>query len=938
MFIIAVIPIFKTEDSDLEKQNFAFDNAFWAKKSISSGLYKWVPLKQHLIDTMNISGMLWEHWLSEGQKLIIEESLSYRDEDTGKRLAKFLGGIHDWAKATPAFQAKKSHIIGYDDLENQLIEKLENFGFTGIGTLVLSSANKSHHAIASQALLSKYLVNEDIASIVGAHHGKPVDESLTVENQTRSYPANYYQIEDKSNYIHRKWISEQEAILNWVLRETRFDSIKSLPKIGKSAQVIFAGLLIMADWIASNEEYFPLININDDGASIDQIARLNYGWTKWMGTKKWEPENFGDLIEYYNNKFNFSPNELQEKVGDIITKSNNPGLIIIEAPMGIGKTEAALTAVEQLAIKNKCSGLYFGLPTMATSDGIFGRISSWLSKVSQVYNEKKSIQLVHGKAALNKEFKSISENIDVDGEGSSGVIVNGWFSKRKTAVLDDFVVGTVDHFLLSALKQKHLALRHMGLSKKVIVIDEVHAYDSYMGQYLNRAVSWMASYHTPIVLMSATLPYKTRSELVKSYLRGSGMKIKDLIFEDGWDTSENYPLITYTDGDSIKQLSDFKPKDPVKIKINRIRDEDVIELLSNLLSDGGVAGIVVNTVRRAQNLAKELSNIFGEDTIELLHSSFLSSHRIEKERKFIGSIGKNGDRPFKKITIGTQVIEQSLDIDFDVMISDLAPMDLLLQRIGRLHRHLRKDRPELLTEPNLYVLGTDESYGFEKGSISVYGKYLLMKTQMNLPPEIYIPTDVSRLVQVVYNIDNDNPEDSELQKAKQDMKNEIAIKKQRAETYLLDKPKNGGKDPESLVGWLKNAHLNDNDEKGFAQVRDTEDSIEVLVVKKTGTGYSVLSSIEDISGKIHEFEVGQLLATQSLKLPNVLCKSYTIDKTIEELEIFNKEYLSKWQLQSWLKGSLGIILDEDNNFVLNGWKLHYSDKYGLEYDKEVLDE
>nr|WP_165443905.1 DEAD/DEAH box helicase [Lachnoclostridium sp. Marseille-P6806] len=214
---------------------------------------------------------------------------------------------------------------------------------------------------------------------------------------------------------------------------------------------------------------------------------------------------------------------MQRKLIEAISSCKEPGLIILEAPMGCGKTEAALLAAEQLAYQTKRSGVFLGLPTQATSNGIFPRIKDWLQRVHEETHEKMELRLLHGKAYLNEEYVNLTrvKRSDADESGEdSAFAVNEWFSGKKTAIMDDFVVGTVDQFLLTALKQKHLALRHLAFAKKVVIIDEVHAYDAYMSQYLQMAIQWMAAYGVPVLLLSATLSESSRLELTKSYLRG----------------------------------------------------------------------------------------------------------------------------------------------------------------------------------------------------------------------------------------------------------------------------------------------------------------------------------------------------------------------------------------------------------------------------------
>ena len=174
------------------------------------------------------------------------------------------------------------------------------------------------------------------------------------------------------------------------------------------------------------------------------------------------------------------------------------------------------------------------------------------------------------------------------------------------------------------------------------------------------------------------------------------MKRRDMIFpEETLSAVDSYPLITYTDGGTIKAQADFSKNEDKQIEVKRLEEDELLDTISALLHDGGVLGIIVNTVKRAQELGRKCKSKFGNETVEILHSSFIATDRVDKESNLVKMIGKGGVRPEKKIIIGTQVIEQSLDIDFDVMITDLCPVDLLLQRAGRLHRH-NIERPKNL--------------------------------------------------------------------------------------------------------------------------------------------------------------------------------------------------------------------------------------------------
>ena len=474
----------------------------WAKKKEKDGIFYWLSLKRHLEDTREIMGLLWEHWLSEGQRVYITKSMKV-EEDEAKSLAMFIGAIHDIGKATPAFQIQRG-FQNSEDLDLLLMEKLEREGFSGIKDLELTDRGKTPHAYAGEVICRLAGINRGIASIIGSHHGVPMKENYSLTSYVEAYSANFYQEEKEDSPICKKWKATQEELLSWALESCGYKNVEDLPRCPKPTQLLLSGLLIMADWIASNEEYFPLFSLqNEDGQELnDAIAsqedktkqeiqkkdRVESAWLKWTQNQPWEAKQLFDANQSYQNSFHFKPRDFQEKVFTEIAGAEDIGLVILEAPMGCGKTEAALMTAEQLAGKQQCAGVFFGLPTQASSNGIFPRVESWVDSLGQENQEKLSLRLSHGKAALNEGFQALSgncsEGIDPDGEKTKYVYVNEWFSGRKKAMLDDFIVGTVDHLLLMALKQKHLMLRHLAFSKKVVIIDEVHAYDAYMGQYL----------------------------------------------------------------------------------------------------------------------------------------------------------------------------------------------------------------------------------------------------------------------------------------------------------------------------------------------------------------------------------------------------------------------------------------------------------------------
>lgn len=953
--------------------SLSWANFCWAKKRDEAG-YKWLPLSIHLKDTANIIAFLWEKYLSKGQKKLILKSIGTSDDSDGIALAVFLGAVHDIGKATPVFQIQRG-FNNSEDLDNALLDVLAMAGFADLKKLTrtLNRSNNTHHSLTGQYLLQEFGVKPDISSIIGAHHGKPIKALNYLLNYNLSYPAHLYQYEEE-NEINKKWKRCQKQIFEHALDLAHYKAVADIPTISQEGAVIMTGLLVMADWIASNEEYFELIDIPQSISDIDydceEFAKSRYEkacatWKKNNISTLWKPNRDFEFCSRFGVD---SPRKAQEVFVNTIKKSENPGIFIFEAPMGIGKTEAALAGAEILAEKTGASGLFFGLPTQATSNGIFPRIESWLQKMSALNKGNYSLRLHHGNAGLNKDFQELLEktgetrykieyNIDVDDvelgnrQNHSGVSTNAWFSGRKRAILDDFVVGTVDQFLMAGLKQKHLFLRYLGLTKKVIILDEVHSFDAYMSVYLDEVLVWMGAYGIPVIILSATLPGEKRIEFITSYLKGRGTDLekleKEVPLEEIKSTSA-YPLVTYTDGDKPYQekyfFTDEKNERDYDIEFFDEGEEfsKSVQLIKSIYEDGAILGVIVNTVKKAQKLARLCEDFAGKDLI-VLHSSFLACDRIDKESDLIKKIGKGSTRPSRLLVIGTQVIEQSLDIDFDVMITDLAPMDLIFQRMGRLHRH-DITRPVGYEIPKMYILGTSSTLDFDRGSQAVYGGYLLARTQFFLKSALKIPGDISPMVQNVYRkVDDDIAFEGEAMAKYEEYKNryerKLKNKEEKAKTFRISDPgrfgieRKGREKTYTIMGWLDNMHENQSEAYGLAQVRDSAESIEVILVKEVGGGYSFLNLNENIADRINEPHIAMKLASSTVKLPGVLIYPDKIDKIIEELEKINMKRLAEWQENVWLKGLLGLIL-KNGRTDLCGYELIYDDLLGLMYAKE----
>lgn len=889
----------------------------WGKKDVSDdNEFMWLPLIAHMIDTKNTINYLYNHYLSPDQKRILNQNM----EDTDVRsLVQFLGFIHDIGKATPVFQTQMSY-LNNGDLDQEILEKLYRNGFEKLEEYVGDlDYRKVRHDKAGEVILERKGLNKTLASIVGGHHGLPQIKNFNSKREYKNYFEDY--IEDEEN----QWTSVQNELINYGLELCNLSSLKSLPEVSLSQAVILNGLVIMADWLASS---FPLIKI-DEGMPLDMDLRWKKGVDSWQKQQdEWATMPISDSKELYKKRFGFDPRDVQAKITEQIDKSTDPGMIIIEAPMGLGKTEIALTATEQLAAKNGDSGLFFGLPTQATTNAMFTRVHEWLRNLSEQDQANYQLNLMHGKSKNNEEYQALRDasNIAVDDFDNSGsVITNAWFTGKKS-ILSDFSVGTIDQLLLMGLKRKHLALSHLGLSRKVVVIDEVHAYDLYMNSYLKKAIEWLGSYHVPVVALSATLPAERRKELIEAYGKGKYGESWDSVSLDAVANEEAYPLLSILDGKKIREYSDFKIEHKSKIRVTRITssDEDLVNKVCEKIGNGGVAGVIVNTVKRAQILSKLAEQYLKDNEILVLHSAFLASDREKREIKLQTLIGKKGKRPHKLVVFGTQVLEQSLDIDFDILFTDIAPVDLILQRAGRLHRH-EINRPTSLKTPHLYLIGSQED-GYGEANETIYGRYLLKKSDYFIEDEITLPDDISPLVQKVYS-PTTNSQVPDNEESYEEFCDKEDKKKSRAKVFQIVDPNT----LPNLHGFLDAAKDDLDENQAAAAVRDIQETIEVVLLKKDDDQIFLLNgeNIEDLPDDSRD----RIISEQTVNLPHRV--TFDIPKAIKKLEkITLDNFEDKFANSTWLKGALILPLDKNLETTFNGYRINYSSKYGLIFEQE----
>ena len=424
----------------------------------------WLPLWMHLWDTAGIMERLVRQWLPES----VKRAMGFEHEEALLAHARFLGGIHDIGKATVVFQA---NILRTLPEARQRLETLTPLDCPE------QNRRESPHARAGEAILLWDDCPGGIASIVGAHHGKP-QSCAAVDAQLECWESNYYPKGQK-----KVWESFWTELLMTVLQDCGFDDTAELDDLDPQEEVLLTGLLIMADWIASNTEYFPLIPLEELGSMEDYPARVDRAWKKLALPFPWEAQPGIADPQEFAVRFGFAPNAVQRAVLEAVDTAAEPGILILEAQMGVGKTEAALAAAEIMANRFELGGIFFGLPTQATANGIFPRLLGWADTQSEE-TLPQAIKLAHGMAELNESYLRLQGRgvqLEEDAQEEHQVQVHQWFRGNKQALLANFVIGTVDQLLLAALAQKHVMLRHLGLAGKVVIIDERYLHELLSG-------------------------------------------------------------------------------------------------------------------------------------------------------------------------------------------------------------------------------------------------------------------------------------------------------------------------------------------------------------------------------------------------------------------------------------------------------------------------
>jgi CRISPR-associated endonuclease/helicase Cas3 len=667
---------------------------FWGKaRPASDNGPRFHPVVYHLIDVAAVAEELLRH-----RRLVVRRlaRLLGLGEEDARALVVALAGLHDLGKFAPAFQAKAP----------------EHWPAGVLGPFREELAIKRHHTEDGFVLWDEWLEERLVSRVwengtdalrilapaVFGHHGRPVGSG-------RGH--------DPVRHRFRRGLAAAEACADAVLALLLPHPIHSERGIDRAdvklASWLVSGLLTIADWVGSRESWFPYVepapadvNLGAYLGRARSLAKLAVREAGLIPSRARSELSFSEVA-----RVSGSATPVQQWASDV-PLPEGPSLFLIEDVTGSGKTEAAQVLVHRLISAGRASGAYWGMPTMATANAMYARQAKAIGALYARENANApSLVLAHGQQALHEGFRSTvlreesaadespragaSETGGDDDELDSSVACAVFLADdRRAALLADVGVGTVDQAILGVLPSRFNTMRLLGLCEKVLVVDEAHAYDAYMGVEIQELLRFHAAFGGSVVVLSATLSAKQRRMIAEAWADGIAGGGRLVTFGGGLvPVSSGYPLATTVSAAGLhEEKLETAPWSHRSVGVRLVHDiERAITHVLNAQSRGGAVAWVRNTVDDCLDAAARLRDR-GVDVL-VFHARFAQGDRQEREAEVMRLFGKGAQAADRtgRVLVATQVIEQSLDLDFDAMVSDLAPIDLLVQRAGRLWRH-----------------------------------------------------------------------------------------------------------------------------------------------------------------------------------------------------------------------------------------------------------
>lgn len=723
-------------------------------------------LAYHSLDVAAVAYELLTRNASLRKKL---SQLTKLDEKALVQWLVFFIALHDIGKFSDSFQSLAPDAL--NALQNRVTDRTSSIRHDTLGFHLWKQVLRDVFVEAKIFTVKKtskrtrtlpHPVDIWIGAVTG-HHGEPPKSSMTGFDRCFEGQQDFQAV---TQYVN--------DLIPLLLEDTPFPQC-DLGDI-KTASWWISGFGVLCDWLGSNQEYFPYrakeISLTDYWKVTKKLAEKAINKSGLMPCSPTERLTLEDIIQPSKDE-TIEPTPLQS-LAKLFPLKETSQLFILEDVTGAGKTEAAILIAHRLMSSGQAEGVYFALPTMATANAMYSR----MAKAYQHFfapGSTPSLVLAHGAREMSEQFtesvfpRSFSQEKHYgDGTTPAAAHCNQWLAdNRKKALLAEIGVGTIDQALLGVLPSRHQSLRLLGMLNKVLVVDEVHACDAYMRSLLCALLKAHAAVGGSAILLTATLPKNQRQELLDAYAKGKQWDLP-ILEKTG---EKDYPLLTaLSDQGLTEKVVETRKSVQRTVNVRLINQQSEIEtLLEQVIKNGQCVCWIRNTVIDAREAFKNLKDAHPEWQIDLFHARFALGDRLDIEGRVLKRFGKNSTSGQRtgQILIATQVVEQSLDADWDELITDLAPIDSIIQRAGRLQRHTRDINGNRISsedqrgEPILHVFSPDpveepsaDWYAdFFKKAKKVYanhGQLWLTARQLKLKGKFHMPDDARTLIEGVY--------------------------------------------------------------------------------------------------------------------------------------------------------------------------------------------
>ncbi|MCW4629269.1 MULTISPECIES: CRISPR-associated helicase/endonuclease Cas3 [Marinomonas] len=880
------------------KEALSLISKYWGKARSSSDEgdpYHLLPF--HCLDVTAVAAYWWDHSFVMRNRFVQGNDLP---EEQVRAWVLFFIALHDLGKFDIRFQCKADSVwilLNPDDKPVQRPSYTACKGFdhgrAGLYWFVEDSQPTSSMAMGSlDFLLSAPLEHPyqewfSWLEAVTGHHGYIVRR----ENVNNLMLAEYPQLAERDKLARQAWLKVLEALF----LEPVGLSLEYIPPAPSSLLAAFCSI---SDWLGSwiSEDTFLY-----RASPCDSLGALrDYFQEKYKrdaalviarsGLIK-ESRPYGGVASLL--KQGYEPRQLQVLVDHLPIAS---GLTQVEGPTGSGKTELALAYAWRLLEAGLADSIVFALPTQATANAMLSRLGSLADKLF----DQPNIILAHGNSRFNEEFKAIKQRGgNVQQQEEAWAQCCEWLTQsRKRVFLGQIGVCTIDQVLVSVLPVRHRFIRGF-VGRSILIVDEVHAYSTYMYGLLEEVLKQQARAGGSAILLSATLPKHQKRQLMATY------------GEVELEIPEAYPLVSWKGSDKarfwdLEKTPEHQPN-PISLTLEPYYSEQLIpthELLERMVDaveqEGAQVCLICNLVDVAQQVYEQLKALTHHEVI-LFHSRFTLIDRQAIEEKVLSYFGPDGNRSVGRILVSTQVVEQSLDLDFDWQITQLCPVDLLFQRFGRVHRHKRDNRPKSFPEPKATVLlPKEESYG---GSGVIYSNTVVMwRTQQHIEAlgqsSLQFPPAYRDWIEPIYQKELKGDEPEWVRLGYEEFKKKEFINRGLAR---------------QMLEWAKEAVPHKDDEANIRAVtRDGDMSLPVIPYIETAQGKQLLDG--KVLERIPEFEKQEAQILNRVNVPSTW-KDLFLQKADEEGLI-------------WLPGQrLGDVFEFKGK---KGVKFVYSQEKGLE--------